>query len=191
MCFVAESEDGEIVGYIVGAPDYDSLRSKVEIAWVPELRRKYPAKLPQDVCDRYHSHHAANHDASPAVTPSPLPTPTEKMPVDGEDEDFVAKAAEAIARSTGTTSMDDEDLMLGPLEEALRALHADDACCMPAVPRPVLTSHPAIVRTGVLASADPSLPKKLITCLMAALRSTGENVSDDRLIDYTSKKHYE
>ncbi|CAG0923264.1 unnamed protein product [Notodromas monacha] len=139
MCFVAESEDGEIVGFLAGAADYDAFRAKLESSWVPRLRQKYPRKIPQDVCARYSGG-------------------TESMPVDDDD------------KVNGV----EEDLMLAPLEESLEQLHADDSCCAPNVPRPVLSLHPATVRAGVLSSViDMSLPKKLVTCVMAALRSNG------------------
>ena len=46
FCFVCESSlDGSIVGYVVASSDAKSFQSRYHVAWLPEMRSKYPRKL--------------------------------------------------------------------------------------------------------------------------------------------------
>lgn len=47
FCFVCESSsDGSIVGFAVTAPDAKAFHSRYNVAWLPEMRLKYPLKKP-------------------------------------------------------------------------------------------------------------------------------------------------
>lgn len=49
FCFVVEDDVG-VVGYVCGAPDYKKFRVKQELAWIPEMGKKYPEDLAKDTC---------------------------------------------------------------------------------------------------------------------------------------------
>ncbi|CAG0881623.1 unnamed protein product [Darwinula stevensoni] len=62
------------------------------------------------------------------------------------------------------------DDMVSPLEEALIQLHSD----LPELPPALLTHHASVIRVGLLTSVtDPSIPKRLMTCVLSALRTFG------------------
>lgn len=53
----------------------------------------------------------------------------------------------------------------------IASLHTD----LPEIPADVLANHPAELKFMVLTPLiDPSVPKRLVTCILAALRANGK-----------------
>lgn len=46
-CFVVEDAEG-ICGYVLGTPDAKEFHAKMEVAWLPEMRNKYPPPIETD-----------------------------------------------------------------------------------------------------------------------------------------------
>jgi protein O-GlcNAcase / histone acetyltransferase len=46
FCFVCENSlDGSIVAFVVAAPDAKIFQNRYHVAWLPEMRNKYPRKI--------------------------------------------------------------------------------------------------------------------------------------------------
>ncbi|CAG0883171.1 unnamed protein product [Cyprideis torosa] len=106
FCFVVEDDRGNLCGYAVAALNARKFRNAVHVAWLPELRRKYPMES----------------GINPAI------------------------------------------------EEMILLVHSD----LPDIPDSVYKAHNSVVRLAVLRCVqDVSIPKRLLTCLLAALRSQG------------------
>lgn len=114
VSFVVEDGNGVVVGVSVAALDAKEFRRRMKIAWLDELRKKYPMS------------------------------------------------------ATGSCNEMTKDV--------ITSIHSDP----PEIPMDVLNSHPAELKFIVIAPlVDPSVPKRLVTCTLAALRANGEIINEN------------
>ncbi len=171
--FVCESSlDGSVVGFACAASDARTFYTRCNVAWLPEMRLKYP------------------HKAATAVA-----TPTRR------GDSVAAKAGvdsngEVEGEAGDSTAGGGDEEMLTPLEQMAQSFHQPGSelflpdFCSRTLP-PEAPSNHAAVPTAASASAtasspwalihmrispsvaDGSLPKRLTSLVLASLRAAG------------------
>lgn len=120
-CFVVE-DDTAVCGYALAAVDSKKFEEKLKIAWIPELRNKYP------------------------------------LPVD---------------EKINSTQEEVEEESINEAQKLIRSFHNENFE-FNKVPESINKTHPSIISISMLPHiTDSSVSKRLLTCILAALKANG------------------
>lgn len=126
-CFIVEDNDESISGYALAALDAVSFNKRLELAWIPDLRKKYP--------------------------------------LNSSDGNNRTSDSQPINRTT-EQSLTQRDMIL-------QNIHSN----RPKTPIHVTNNYPSVLvmsLTSHVMNFDSSVSKRLLTCVLAALKANGK-----------------